>query len=250
MQIRKEGINFDKSSGKFTFDWKTDGADTIVPLALQSYNRYIATKQGVKLYYAYKFSKDVDKAQKDPLRTALKYLESDKIDVQQVELMITKAVTAFNTLKPLTDYDLIVFPKSSSNLLTLLEDHFKQKVDTAEVVSDVFVKTTLDSLQFDAAKLSKLPQDIRDKMITRVQAVVAKEGWKLRDIDVRHREYLVNFLKFNSELERKVFNLIQGGKVLLVDDILTKGGTVANMSNLLTQAGATEVTGFIFLGNN
>lgn len=250
MQIRKEGIEYDSLAGDFKFDWKSDKGSDLVPLKLQSYNRYIATKQGVKLYYAYKFSKESDKQVKDLFRTAIKYLDSEKINSQDIDLMITKAFTSFNQLKPLQEYDVIVFPKSTSKLLEKIKSYLESKVATSLVVSDAFVKATFENITLDWDKINELPQEVKEKVLARIQKVTSKDSWKLRDVDVRHRYLIKNFLTFNSDLEKRVYNRVQGGTVLMIDDILTKGGTVANMSKLLVEAGAEEITGFIFLATN
>lgn len=243
-----EGIRYNKESDKFEFVWNEDAPGDLVNLKLQRYNKLLSTKGGDKVYYAYK----VDSAQKDEsaiLRKSIKYMDT-KVNREDVELMISKAVVNFNTLSPLSNYDLIITPKSTSNVLDLLKNFIHAKAGSNTLLSsDVFVKNTIDNIKFDEEKLNKLPQDNREKIVLILNKVFSKQDYKIKSLPPRFRKYVINFLKFNTEVEKRLINRIIGGKILLVDDILTEGTTIKSMSSLLKSLNALDVTSFVLLTN-
>ena len=54
MKLLIEGINFNQETDSFDFNWKDDSPNDLMGLKLQKYNKYISSKQGFNLYFAYK----------------------------------------------------------------------------------------------------------------------------------------------------------------------------------------------------
>ena len=50
-----EGISFNQETNSFDFNWKEDSIGDLINLKLQTYNKYISSKQVFNLYYDYKF---------------------------------------------------------------------------------------------------------------------------------------------------------------------------------------------------
>ena len=162
--------------------------------------------------------------------------------------MISKAVVNFNSIVPLSSFDLIVTPSSTSNVLDLLRNFLHAKAGSNTIVSsDLFVKNTIDNIEFDEEKLNKIEKSKQDKIRSILNKAFSKEDYKLRSIPPRYRKFIFNFIKFNTEAEKRVLNAIVNGKILVVDDILTEGTTVKNMIKLLYSAGAEEIVSFVLL---
>ncbi len=117
------------------------------------------------------------------------------------------------------------------------------------LASDLFVKNTIENIQYDQDKLNKLSSENKEKVMKLLNKVLSKESFRLKSVPPQYRKFISNFLSFNSDTERRVFNSISEGNILLVDDILTEGTTFINMAKLLQNLGANSITGFILLTN-
>jgi hypothetical protein len=250
MKLIIEGINFNQETDNFDFNWKDDSPEDIMGLKLQRYNKYVSSKQGFNLYYAYKFNKNVNPQLKSLLRDSIKYIDEKFIKSHDMDMFLSKGINNFNQLQPLNEFDVIVFPKSSSNILNVLKQKLSSKAGMNTLLaSDLFVKNTIENIQFNQDKLDKLSADNREKVLKLLNRVFSKESFKLRSIPPQYRKFIENFLSFNSDTEQRIFNAISGGNILLVDDILTEGTTFINMAKLLRNLGANSITGFILLTN-
>jgi predicted amidophosphoribosyltransferase len=61
------------------------------------------------------------------------------------------------------------------------------------------------------------------------------------------RRIIIDFMKFDSELDRKIFNALNNGRVLLIDDIYTGGSTFTEMTRIIQVSNPENITGFILL---
>ncbi len=165
MKIIIEGVNFNQETDGFDFNWKNDSPDDLMGLKLQKYNKYVSSKQGFNLYYAYKFNKNVDKSLKSLLRDSIKYIDEKFIKSNDIELFLSKGINSFNQIEPLNRFDIIVFPKSSSNILNNLKQKLSSKAGMNTILaSDLFVKNTIENIQYDEDKLNKLSPENKEKV--------------------------------------------------------------------------------------
>lgn len=249
MKLLIEGIKYNKESDHFDFDWKQDTSQDLINLKLQTFNKYTSTKHGFDLYYAYKFNKDIDKNLKGELRDSIKYINI-KVNENDIEILISKAINSFNQIKPLNEFDLIVFPKSTSKILDLLKLKMSAKAGSNTLIStDLFIKNSVENIKYNEEKLNKLDPEKREQIVKILDRVFSKEEYKLKSIPPQYRKFIDNFLSFNTKTERKIFNSLAEGKVLIVDDILTEGTTFINMAKLINTLGENEITGFILITN-
>ena len=250
MKLILEGISYNEETKTFDFDWKSDKVGDLVNLKLQTYNKVKSVKRGVQLYYAYKFNQDIPKDLKALFRDSIKYVQTPSVSLNDVDILLSKSVTNFNQIDPLSSFDVIVTPKSTSKILDLLKQKLSAKAGgNTLLASDLFVKNTLDNIKLDQDKLNKLTPQNREKALSILNKVLSKEDFKLKSVPPQYREFISNFLSFNTDTEKRIFNSIVSGKVLLVDDILTKGTTLLNMAELLVNLGADSITGFVLLAN-
>lgn len=244
-----EGVKYNKESDHFDFIWTQDSPEDLINLKLQKYNKLLSTKDGNSIYYAYKFNLDADKKLVDDLKKSIKYVDN-KVSESDVDLMISKSVNSFNALVPISSFDVIVTPKSTSKVLDLLKNFLQAKAGSNTLVSsDVFIKNTIDNVQFDEEKLSKLKPEDRVKIEKILRTVFSKEDYKIRSLSPRYRKFVLNFMKFNTDLEKRIMNRLVGGKVLVIDDILTEGTTIKNIVALLNSINSKEVISFVLLAS-
>jgi hypoxanthine phosphoribosyltransferase len=248
MKILIEGIKYNNDTDQFDFIWTKDAPSDLIDLKLQKYNKVLSTKNGNKVYYAYKFNKVQDK-EKTQLRSSIKYLD-DKINKRDIDTMLSKAINNFNSIEPISNFDIIITPKSSSKILEELKNKLQAKAGNNVLLSsDIFVKNTIDNIKFDEDKIDKLSNENKIKIKKILNKVFSKEDYKLRSLPPQYRKYVLNFMKFNSEADKRLINAIINGRVLIVDDIVTEGTTIRNMVALLNSIGVEDVVSFALLAN-
>jgi DNA-directed RNA polymerase subunit F len=248
MKILIEGIKYNNDTDQFDFIWTKDAPSDLIDLKLQKYNKVLSTKNGNKVYYAYKFNKVQDK-EKTQLRSSIKYLD-DKINKRDIDTMLSKAINNFNSIEPISNFDIIITPKSSSKILDELKNKLQAKAGNNVLLSsDIFVKNTIDNIKFDEDKIDKLSNENKIKIKKILNKVFSKEDYKLRSLPPQYRKYVLNFMKFNSEADKRLINAIINGRVLIVDDIVTEGTTIRNMVALLNSIGVEDVVSFALLAN-
>jgi len=71
--------------------------------------------------------------------------------------------------------------------------------------------------------------------------------FELKKIPMIMRNMFSNFLKFDTDRERELFNRLNDGKVLIIDDVYTRGTTINELAKMAFAKGAKEVIVFIFL---
>jgi phosphoribosylpyrophosphate synthetase len=250
MKLLIEGIKYNEQTDHFDFDWKQDTPQDLIDLKLQKFNKYTSTKQGFDIYYAYKFNKDLNKDLKSNLRNSIKYVDVNKINKNDLDLFLSKSINSFNQIKPLSEFDLIVFPKSTSKILELIKLNMSAKAGSNTLIStDLFIKNSIENIKYNEDKLNKLAPEKREQILKLLNKVFSKEEYKLKSIPSQYRKFIDNFLGFNTKTERRIFNILNGGKVLIVDDILTEGTTFVNMAKLINSLGENQITGFILISN-
>jgi hypoxanthine phosphoribosyltransferase len=248
MKILIEGIKYNNDTDQFDFIWTKDTPSDLIDLKLQKHNKVLSTKNGNKVYYAYKFNKVQDK-EKTQLRSSIKYLD-DKINKRDIDTMLSKAINNFNSIEPISNFDIIITPKSSSKILDELKNKLQAKAGNNVLLSsDIFVKNTIDNIKFDEDKIDKLSNENKIKIKKILNKVFSKEDYKLRSLPPQYRKYVLNFMKFNSEADKRLINAIINGRVLIVDDIVTEGTTIRNMVALLNSIGVEDVVSFALLAN-
>ena len=250
MKLLIEGIKYNEQTEHFDFDWKQDTPQDLINIKLQKFNKYTSTKQGFDVYYAYKFNKSIDQDLKSNLRDSIKYLDTNKINQNDIDILISKAINNFNQIELLNEFDLIVFPKSTSKILDLIKLKMSAKAGGNTLIStDLFVKNSIENIKYNEEKLNKLSLEKKEQILKILNRVFSKENYKLKSIPPRYRKFIDNFLSFNNETEKRIFNMLSGGKVLIVDDILTEGTTFVNMATLINSLGENSVIGFILISN-
>lgn len=242
-----EGIRL--KGDNIIFDFKNDVKDDVIPLQFQKFNKGLSTRNGVKIYFAYRYQEGVDKDQLAYVRDAIKTL-NPKIDGGSLKLMLQKAINNFLKVTG-QNFDLIITPKSSSGLPNLIARAFKEKIGANVILaSDSIVKSSIEDIKIDPVKAQKLRPDQKQN-IEKVIASATKTGsFKMKQVPIPMRRVIVDFMKFDSDLDRRIFNALNGGRVLLIDDIYTGGSTFTEMNRIIQSTDPENVTGFIFLLSN
>ena len=235
--LRKEG-------DVFKLDFSGDREGDLMSLKFNSHRRKIVNVNGTECETYHAFS--IDNENKDFL-VSLKYFD-DKISEAEIHQLINKAVIGFDHEFNAASYDTIVCPKSSSKVLVELADQLYKKSGNATLIPDSLVKLERSEIKFDDEKIEKLPEKTKKEVKKMIERIRNGEGdFKLKSVFSRFRKFLSDFMVFNSENDRKIFNSIVDKNVILVDDYRTSGTTLREMKKQLLKLHPKKITVFILI---
>jgi hypothetical protein len=232
----KEGVRQD--GDQLIFDFTGDKEGDIMSLSF-SKGRSRVQKKGnteYEYYYAYEIPQGRYKQQdaKD-LVYKLKRMD-DTLNSNSVQMLINKAVIGVDEIHNLASFDSIIYPKSSSKILTAFAEQLQRKSGVAKLIPDSFVKASREQIKFDWDKIEKLDPKTKTSVTKITDTIKGAEGeFKMKEIFAPYRKFISDFLIFNSEESREIFNSVSGKRVLLVDDYRTSGTSLKQMLDILAR---------------
>ena len=242
--IIEEGVT--KNDDKYNFDFKNDDPNDILSLRFKP-----ARKSGKKsgntsysYYYAYQLKKSDLSGE---LMKAIKSLDGS-IDENSMRMFVNKAVMGFYKQFG-NKFDTIVTPVSSSKVLTEVANQLHDKMgDNVVMFPGAFVKTANTDIEFDTEKVNALPDKSKGQFMKVLNKIkLSDKPFKMKEVFSPYRKFITNFIKFNSNNDRKLMNAVTGKDVILIDDYKTTGTTLKEMLSQLINAGAKTVAVFIIL---
>jgi phosphoribosylpyrophosphate synthetase len=239
----KEGIR--KIDGQYEFDWQQDLPDDLMSLKFKKYRgkKQQQDETEYTYYYAYQIDKSSDSTD---LLVAIKMMERSISD-NDLRMFVNKAVIGFDQTFGINKFDTILAPQSSSLILSKLVAQLKDK-SRAQVFPNSFAKTSVNDISLDMERVDKLPEKTRKEVLRAFNRMQENDKpFKIKDVYSRHRKFYRDFIKFNSEKDRQLFNAITDKKIILVDDYKTSGSTVKEMLKQLIESGAQEIVVFILI---
>jgi len=133
-------------------------------------------------------------------------------------------------------FDMIVTPKSSSDLVHRFAHHLMTRMPGVS-----YHPGSLDKAHIDNVTISPdLDNEKVHKNLTKTIDRLKKEGnqtLEMKRVLGNERRHLRGFLKADPEMTKKV----QGKHVLILDDFLTSGSTIAEGSRILKQHGPASI---------
>ena len=106
------GITFDIEQQKFKFDFEHDGTSDLVTLTGSGYQ---VEAFGKCFYYGYEFEPEIDSETRTKFIQYVKFSSSIQKD-EDLSHFIQKAINDLNAKINLYDYDLVIYPESSSQV--------------------------------------------------------------------------------------------------------------------------------------
>jgi hypoxanthine phosphoribosyltransferase len=226
-----EGVRLE--NGKYVFDFKEDKEGDIMSLKFaDTRSRKMKHEDTTYEYYsAYDISTKSDYKE---FIHKLKLLDNTAIDSASIQLLVNKAVIGIDEKYKLSSFDAIIYPKSSSKILTVFAEQLAKKSGVAQLVPDAFVKASNDEIKFDWEKIEGITNEATKKSVMKVVDSIKnnKGEFKMKEVYPPYRKFVSEFLIFNNEDSRRIFNLVKG-RVLLVDDYRTSGTSLKQMMDLL-----------------
>lgn len=238
-----EGIT--KVNGEYFFDWNADSSTDIMPLKYKKYRGRVSNLGDTKYsyYHAYQLKKNDDSTD---LLKAVKMLEINKRDLDQ---LLNKAVIGFDKEFNISSFDTVISPTSSSLVLSDLVDLISKKGGIRNVFNGSFVKSAQDEIQLDIEKVEAVTSEKTKKDIMKAfkKATDITSAFKMKDVWAPHRKFFINFLKFNTDNDRRIYNAVSGKNIILIDDFKTSGTTIKEMIRQLAELGAANIVVFVLI---
>lgn len=236
-----EGVRYEND--KFIFDFKNDNKDDIIYLKTKSYNKKFSKVKDFSIFYGYKYGSDFKNQEiKNKFLLQLKNLK-----FKQIDNLINKAIFNLNKLIKIESFDIIITPKSSSPLTNYIGNKFREKTFNSVFTDNIFIKNTIDNIKIDKEKISKLSDKDKKQFYKNFEKSIETGTFQLKKLTPIQRRLIYNFLKFNSETERKIYNLIYNGNVLVIDDILTTNTTIVEINKQLLKFNPNKVQNFVLI---
>lgn len=228
----------------YKLDFSSDADGDIMSLKFSNKRRR-KMKSGASVYeYYYAF--EFDSEDKNFLES-LKLLD-DRISPEEAKMLVNKAVMGFDHTFNAASYDTIVYPQSSSVILKKLATQLHNKAGNAYTIPDSFVKAARSEINFDYKKIETLQPDTKKEVERVIRKIKKDEGtFRIHTVWSKYRKFIQDFIIFNKDQDRKVFNSITGKKVILLDDYRTSGTTLREMMKSLLALKPEKITVFILV---
>lgn len=237
-----EGIRIVGDNVVFNFNQDSEG--DIIPLKFQKFNRKLSTRSGTEIYFGYQYNSNVNSDELVKVREAIKMMTAN---ISDIRLMVMKAINGYLKITN-TIPDIIITPKSSGPLVNFIAKLFKEKLgDNVLIATDIIVKNTVENIQIDPVKLKNMDPNQINNIKNIIKSAFKTGSFKMKSVPIPMRRVIIDFMKFDDAVTKTIFNKINTGNVLLLDDIYTGGSTFNEMMRILKTQNPQNMNGFILL---
>jgi len=230
-----EGVYFDGNN--FIFDFNDDNVHHFINLRYD--NRFIK-KYKNDIFYSYIIKEHTPKDIKQLFIKSLKFKDEKFISLEQYNNFLNKGIQGLlHTID--NNIDIIIYPKSSSPINFDIANKIKNKLgNNTHIAKDVIIKNEIENIKIDLSKIS-------DKTAKNLLKHSSKNNeFFLKKIPPQYRKYFSNFLKFDNDVQRTLYNKISGN-VLVIDDILAKGTTINEIIKLIESFNPKTLIKYVLL---
>ena len=248
--ILDDGIS-KNSDGKYDFDYSHDLEYDLIHLCDDSCG--LKTSGDLTYFYAYRFNPEADENEVKEFRKRFKnsYNDASFFYKDEVFDFVELGMLRMDKYKKLTDFNIVFMADFGTDhdisVMSLL-DSLMLEYTNGDWINVKLVKATYDDIKFDRDKAKKALMKT-DKYRNEKKAEDA-----IRDIEIlfetnkrngklfKMKNYMpvvarcgfYDFLKFDTEEHREVFeSLANGSEALICDDFITSGSTVKEIERYL-----------------
>lgn len=171
-----------------------------------------------------------------------------QVSADQVDKFLNKTAFAAFRLMHHLEPDVIIHPKSSSQLLTIFTDHLQKIFPRAELVHDAFIKHTpadvdelLNTDHPDWDKFETKHPDQAEKLRSYLEKNLDAGVIELKKLYKPYVKFIRNFIKLRSAYD--LIDKVTDNNVLLVDDVLSSGTTFQEMYRQLSELEPKSIKG-------
>lgn len=248
-----EGIYIDdKNNVKFNWDIDNEPSDII---KLNTSSAGVFNRDNFRYIYGYCYTSEANRAARKIVRDHLKDNPYD----ENVEHFIETALFQLDHMSPLESFNIVVTVESkSSGLVDQIE---LQLLDVIPHCASLhLIKELYDNIKFNEELVIKLLKD-QNKADYEIKDIVDKTRRRFENFKAEKRLFKIkdymptivrfgfeDFLKFKTEEDKQLFKNLQGANVLVVDDFLTSGAPIKEMTRYLTSINPTnKITVFVLV---
>ena len=258
------GVKYDIEDNRFVFDYTHDEKTDVIALTgeLQQSQAF-----GQCFYYAYEFTEDVDGTVRTSFIKHLKFPEKPLKQMPELTQFIQNAVNRLNKAIDLYDYDLIVYPESSSAVNSYIM-RYMYRFAQPMLREMQLVKALPENISFDMDGYSKQylnavlengrsryteaqKEQVKASIEEMMDLIHKKEYFTIaKDVKkAKWRPYITKFLTYASEEDKELCERISNNNILVVDDIATSGSTLNEVIRALRVLNdSNKITIFSLLG--
>ena len=243
MKFKKftEGISFNGQTFdvRFFSSEEDDIIDIVIPFINES------TFDNNIYYFGYKFNKDVPSKIRSKFIHWIKGLDNTKPDVDTIENLVTFPLVELNKEVNLSTFSCTLYPRSErSDLTKVIQRSALNIIPSMNISSFELIKTMPKDIEFDWDKFDanyegeigdyqyrQIRDYIDNTLMPRIHALeyfsIAKE------VKYKYRPYIKNYLHFDNAEQEKSFKALNGGNILILDDINTSGSTLREILKIV-----------------
>lgn len=243
MKFKKvnEGISF---NGK-TFDVRffnssdEDIIDIVIPFVHES------TFDNNVYYFGYKFNKDVPSKIRSKFIHWIKGLEDDKPDVDTVENLVALPLVELNKEVNLSTFSCTLYPRSNrSDLTRIIQRSAINVIPRMNIHSFELIKTLPQNIEFDWYQFDndytgelgdyqyrQIKEYVNNILLPKIHSL---DYFSIaQNVKYKYRPYIKNYLSFENKEQEDAFKALNGGNILILDDINTSGSTLREILKII-----------------
>ena len=243
MKFKKvnEGISF---NGK-TFDVRffDSSEDDIIGIVVPFVHE--STFDNNVYYFGYKFNKDVPSKIRSKFIHWIKGLEDDKPDVDTVENLVALPLVELNKEVNLSTFSCTLYPRSNrSDLTRIIQRSAINVIPRMNIHSFELIKTLPQNIEFDWYQFdNEYTGELGDHQYRQIKDYVnnillpkihSLDYFSIaQNVKYKYRPYIKNYLSFENEEQEDAFKALNGGNILILDDINTSGSTLREILKII-----------------
>lgn len=255
-----EGVQFDGKN--FNINFLSSNENDIINLC--DITIHETTFDDLTYIFGYEFKEDVSSNIRTKFSHFIKGLdENQKPSIRTIEHFVEPPLAELNRIVNLSTFSCILYPRSNRSELTrqiqscILNIMPRTDIESFELVKTLPAKILFNWKTFNA----DYDGDIGDQRYLQIKNYVENTLMpKIHSLDYfsmaqnvkyKYRKYITNYLTFNSSEDEEVFKSLNGGNILIMDDINTSGSTLREILKYVrVLAPDSKIFIFTLIGNS
>lgn len=137
--------------------------------------------------------------------------------------------------------DVIVYPTSSSGLLTYFSKEIFKQLRVTSLIKDSFIKSLPSEITIDSNGITLDIKTIKS-LYNIIEKAETNGYFELKKVPVQFRSFFTGYIKLTHSTNNFVDK-----NVLVIDDVLTSGATLSEIYKILSTNGAKSIVGITLL---
>lgn len=255
-----EGISYDGKTFDVSFFHNNDSdiIDVCVPFIHQ-------TKfDNLTYFFGYQFKPDVSSNVRTKFLHWIKGLDKSNMPSEfTVENLVEPPIAELNKIVNLSTFSCTLYPRSNrSDLTRIIQRSVVHLIPRMNIESFELVKSTPKNIGFDWKQFNldyqgtigdhqyqQIKQYIEETLLPKIHNI---DYFSIaQNVKYKYREYITNYLQFETTEQEELFRSLNGGNILVLDDINTSGATLTEILKIVRSlAPESKIFIFTLIGND